>query len=70
MNLVDIGLLRGELDIVLDLLADGPEKLVVDEVMDYGVLVRCGLGVLGGVGFVNRLVEESFPEAFMCFFGR
>jgi hypothetical protein len=39
MDLVDICLLWREVDVFADFVADIAEELIVDEILDYGVLV-------------------------------
>lgn len=49
VDLVDIGLLRGELYVFADFVSNRPEELVVDELMDDGMFIRRGFGVFGGI---------------------
>jgi hypothetical protein len=68
VNLVDVRLLRCELDIISDLVADRSEELIVDEVVDDSMLVRCRSGVVVGVRFEYLLVEQSGSESLLGFF--
>lgn len=43
VDLVNVRLLRGELDVVANLVADVAQQLVVDEVLDDGMFVAGGL---------------------------
>jgi hypothetical protein len=43
VDLVDIRLFRGEMDVFADLVAYIAEKGIVDEVLDYGMLVAIAL---------------------------
>jgi hypothetical protein len=63
VDLVDVRLLGGELDVGADLVADGAQELVVDEAVDDGVLVGGRLGVLLGVRVPDLLVEEPIAKA-------
>ena len=63
MNFVNVGLLGRELDIVSDLVANGAKQLIIDKVVDDGMLVGCGLCVLVGVGLVNLFVKKTISEA-------
>jgi len=63
VDLVDVGLLGGELDVAADLVADGAQQRVVDELVDDGMLVGRRGGVLARVGVEDGLVEEAGAEA-------
>ncbi|PKS07905.1 hypothetical protein jhhlp_006513 [Lomentospora prolificans] len=69
VDLVDVGLLGGEGDVVADLGAHVAQQGVVDELVDDGVLVGRRGGVLGGVVVEDGLVEEALAEPLLCLFG-
>jgi hypothetical protein len=49
VNLVDVCLLGREVDVFADLVADIAEECIVDEILDYGVLVAMGSIRQGGM---------------------
>jgi hypothetical protein len=63
VDLVDVGLLGGEVDVGLDLGADVAQEGVVDQAGDDAVLVGARRGVLRRVLVEDGLVEEAFLEA-------
>lgn len=63
MDLVNVGFLGGEGNIVFDLVAYSPQELVLNQLVDDGMLVGSRLGVLLSVLVEDLLVEEPFPEA-------
>jgi hypothetical protein len=46
MNLVNVGLLGRKGYIIADLVSNGPEELIIDKLLNNGMLVGRGLGVL------------------------
>lgn len=67
MDLVDIGFLGSERDIVFDFVPHGPEQLVVDQAVNDAVLVGTRLGVSLGVLVQNLFVEQALPESLLGF---
>ncbi len=67
MDLVDVGLLGREGDIGLDLIADGAEEGVVDQLGDDAVLVGSGRGIGSCVAIQDGSVEQVFAEAGLGF---
>ncbi len=62
VDLVDVGLLGGEVDVGLDLGADLAQEVVVDEIRDDAVLVGGRRGILRGVLGQHGFVEEAVAE--------
>lgn len=70
MNTVDVGLLRCELDIVLDFGSYVSQKLVIDELADDGMLVRRRFGVFGGIVVEDLLFKKTLAKSFLSLLGR
>jgi hypothetical protein len=49
VDLVDIGLFRGELYVFADFVSNRPEELVIDELVNDGMFIRRGFGVFGSI---------------------
>lgn len=49
VDLVNIGLFRGELYVFADFVSNRPEELVVDELVDDGMFIWRGFSVFGCV---------------------
>lgn len=63
MDLVDVGLLGGEVDVGLDLGTDFAQEPIVNQARNDGVLVWSRGGILRCVFVEDGLVKEAFPEA-------
>lgn len=62
VDLIDVGLLGREVDVLPDLIADVAEKLVIDEVLDDSVLVAMPLSVKGKVSCAAEEGQSQKPK--------
>ena len=69
VNLVDVCLLGGEVDVLLDLFADPAQKSVVDQARDDAVFVGGRRGVFRRVFVEHLLVEQALAESGFGFIG-